>query len=64
MLKVRLEKAKPFITEFENIHLEIEGAEDSTDDSSRQLFEDSYYEQIAKAQELLEASAESKCGVD
>lgn len=34
--------------------MEIEIAENSNDDASRQLFEDSYYEQIARAQKLIE----------
>lgn len=54
ILKFRFEKAKSLLSDFENIHMEIEIAENSNDDASRHLFEDSYYEQIARAQKLIE----------
>jgi len=54
VLKIRLEKANSLLSEFENIHMAIELAEDITDDGTRQLFEDNYYEYIAKAQDYVE----------
>lgn len=49
VLKVRFEKTKFLLSEFENTHLEIEIAENSDDHNSKQLFEENYYEQIARA---------------
>ncbi|KYM98503.1 hypothetical protein ALC62_10781 [Cyphomyrmex costatus] len=48
VLKVRLERANLLLAEFEEVHMAIELAENANDDASRQLFEDSYYETIAK----------------
>jgi len=53
VLKIRLEKANSLLSEFENVHIAIELAEDINDES-RQLFEDNYYEYITKAQEYVE----------
>jgi len=54
VLKIRLEKANSLLSEFENVHMAIELAEDINNDESRKLFEDNYYEYITKAQEYVE----------
>ncbi|RLU26034.1 hypothetical protein DMN91_002197 [Ooceraea biroi] len=59
VLKIRFEKAKSLLSEFEDVHLEIEVIEDKGDEGARQLFEDCYYEYIAKAQELLDSEERS-----
>lgn len=64
ILKARFEKAKSLLADFEDIHIEIEMKEDSSDDNSRQLFEDNYYEQIARAQELLDDRERSAASVN
>jgi len=64
ILKARFEKTKSLLSDFENINMEIEITEDSSDDNSRQLFEDNYYEQIARAQELLDDRERSTASVN
>ncbi|XP_018374674.1 PREDICTED: uncharacterized protein LOC108768655 [Trachymyrmex cornetzi] len=54
VLKVRLERAKTLLTDFEKIHLEIEIGEDTDDQASKQVFEEHYFEYVARAQSLLE----------
>lgn len=53
VLKIRLEKAKTLLDEFEKVHEEIEVTENVDDEASRQLFEESYFEYVATAQSLL-----------
>lgn len=64
ILKARFEKAKFLLADFENIHMEIEITEDNSGDNSKQLFEDNYYEQIARAQKLLDDSERSTASVN
>ncbi|XP_018402067.1 PREDICTED: uncharacterized protein LOC108779200 [Cyphomyrmex costatus] len=59
VLKVRLERANLLLAEFEEVHMAIELAENANDDASRQLFEDSYYEAIARAQKQLDSGRNS-----
>lgn len=54
VLKVRHKKAKELLSEFESVQLETEN---SNEDNARQLFERSYFEQIARAQEFLDAGS-------
>lgn len=53
ILRIRFEKAKDLLTEYESVQMEIEIIEDNSDDNARQLFEDNYYTQTARAQQLL-----------
>lgn len=52
MLKIRYDKTKDLLPQYEDVQLEIEIAENSNEEA-RQLFENSYYEHVARAQELL-----------
>ncbi|KYQ53944.1 hypothetical protein ALC60_05723 [Trachymyrmex zeteki] len=54
-LRVRLKRVKPLLSDFENVHMSIELAENADDDESRQLYENNYYEAMAKVQEYIDA---------
>nr|XP_012215486.1 PREDICTED: uncharacterized protein LOC105667930 [Linepithema humile] len=64
ILRIRFEKANSLLSEFENVHMAIELAENINDEESRQLFENNYYEHVAKAQEYLDSGRNSAVSTD